>query len=216
MAVRLNEEWFAICGGCEVTILDIGEPLLDILAKVSIMHMPVLMDHKLFGQTGEKTEMELPEAEVGLIAGGIRSEEHRKIAHGDAQEVQNPDRARLLRLLRRRPRAGQPLYDPGAAGESLPGQQDHRHGRYPESANSPPHRPGVRGQRSRSRGHEASGLSHHPGDGRGSAHGAAGGQALRASFQERLRRVPDDPGKEGDGHAEAPPGRRRSSRPAGP
>ena len=80
MAVRLAEEWFAICGGCEVTILDIGEPLLDILEKVSIVHMPVLMDHKLFGQTGEGTEMEIPEAEVGLIAGGIRSEEHRKLA----------------------------------------------------------------------------------------------------------------------------------------
>jgi len=80
VAVRLAEEWFAICGGCEVTILDIGEPLLDILEKVSIVHMPVLMDHKLFGQTGEGTEMEIPEAEVGLIAGGIRSEEHRKLA----------------------------------------------------------------------------------------------------------------------------------------
>ena len=80
MAVRLSEEWFAICGGCEVTILDIGEPLLDVLEKVNIVHMPVLMDHKLFGQTGEKTEMELPEAEVGLIAGGVRSEEHRKLA----------------------------------------------------------------------------------------------------------------------------------------
>jgi len=78
--VRLAEEWFAICGGCEVTILDIGEPLLDILEKVSIVHMPVLMDHKLFGQTGEGTEMEIPEADVGLIAGGIRSEEHRKLA----------------------------------------------------------------------------------------------------------------------------------------
>jgi F420-non-reducing hydrogenase small subunit len=78
--VRLAEEWFAICGGCEVTILDIGEPLLDVLEKVNIVHMPVLMDHKLFGQTGEGTEMEIPEAEVGLIAGGIRSEEHRKLA----------------------------------------------------------------------------------------------------------------------------------------
>ena len=80
MAVRLSEEWFAICGGCEVTILDIGEPLLDILEKVNIVHMPVIMDHKLFGQTGEKTEMELPDAEVGLIAGGVRSDEHRKLA----------------------------------------------------------------------------------------------------------------------------------------
>jgi F420-non-reducing hydrogenase small subunit len=80
MAVRLSEEWFAICGGCEVTILDIGEPLLDVLEKVNIVHMPVLMDHKLFGQTGEGSEMELPEAEVGLIAGGVRTEEHRKLA----------------------------------------------------------------------------------------------------------------------------------------
>jgi F420-non-reducing hydrogenase small subunit len=77
---RLAEEWFAICAGCEVTILDIGEPLLDILKKVSIVHMPVLMDHKLYGQTGEGTEMEIPEADIGIITGSIRTEEHKKIA----------------------------------------------------------------------------------------------------------------------------------------
>ena len=44
MAARLAEEWFTICGGCEVTILDIGEPLLDLLEKVQIVHMPVLME----------------------------------------------------------------------------------------------------------------------------------------------------------------------------
>jgi len=80
MAARLAEEWFAICGGCEVTILDIGEPLLDVLKQVEIVHMPVIMDHKLFGQTGENTEMEIPAADVGLISGGIRSEEHKKLA----------------------------------------------------------------------------------------------------------------------------------------
>ena len=80
MAARLAEEWFAICGGCEVTILDIGEPLIDVLKQVEIVHMPVLMDHKLFGQTGEGTEMEIPAADVGLISGGIRSEEHKKLA----------------------------------------------------------------------------------------------------------------------------------------
>ena len=80
MAARLAEEWFAICGGCEVTILDIGEPLLDVLKQVEIVHMPVLMDHKLFGQTGEGTEMEIPAADVGLISGGIRSEEHKQLA----------------------------------------------------------------------------------------------------------------------------------------
>jgi F420-non-reducing hydrogenase small subunit len=77
---RLAEEWFAICAGCEVTILDIGEPLLDVLKQVQIVHMPVLMDHKLYGQTGEGTEMEIPEADIGIITGGIRTEEHRKLA----------------------------------------------------------------------------------------------------------------------------------------
>jgi F420-non-reducing hydrogenase small subunit len=80
MAARLAEEWFAICGGCEVTILDIGEPLIDVLKQVEIVHMPVIMDHKLFGQTGENKEMEIPTADVGLISGGIRSEEHKKLA----------------------------------------------------------------------------------------------------------------------------------------
>jgi len=79
-AARLAEEWFAICGGCEVTILDIGEPLIDVLKKVEIVHMPVIMDHKLFGQTGESKEMEIPQADVGLISGGIRSDEHKKLA----------------------------------------------------------------------------------------------------------------------------------------
>jgi F420-non-reducing hydrogenase small subunit len=80
MAARLAEEWFAICGGCEVTILDIGEPLLDVLKQVEIVHMPVIMDHKLYGQTGENAEMEIPAADVGLISGGIRSDEHKKLA----------------------------------------------------------------------------------------------------------------------------------------
>ena len=80
MAARLAEEWFAICGGCEVTILDIGEPLIDVLKQVEIVHMPVLMDHKLFGQTGENAEMDIPAADVGLISGGIRNEEHKKLA----------------------------------------------------------------------------------------------------------------------------------------
>lgn len=80
MTARVAEEWFAICGGCEVTILDIGEPLLDLLPKLSFVHMPVLMDNKLFGQTGEKKRMEIPEADVGIITGGIRNEENRELA----------------------------------------------------------------------------------------------------------------------------------------
>jgi F420-non-reducing hydrogenase small subunit len=77
--VRVAEEWLATCGGCEVTILDIGEPLLDLLPQLQFVHMPVLMDHKYYGQTGEKS-FEIPEADVGLISGGIRNGENAHVA----------------------------------------------------------------------------------------------------------------------------------------
>jgi F420-non-reducing hydrogenase small subunit len=77
--VRIAEEWLATCGGCEVTVLDIGEPLLDLLPKLQFVHMPVLMDHKYYGQTGERG-FEIPEADVGLITGGIRNEENARVA----------------------------------------------------------------------------------------------------------------------------------------
>lgn len=80
MPVRVSEEWFAVCGGCEVTILDIGEPLLGLLPSLDFVHIPVLADNKYFGQTGEKTKLELPQADVGIISGGIRNEEHRELA----------------------------------------------------------------------------------------------------------------------------------------
>jgi len=120
MAARLAEEWFAICGGCEVTILDIGEPLLDVLKQVEIVHMPVLMDHKLFGQTGEGTEMEIPAADVGLISGGIRSEEHKKLAQEMRKKMQDPDLSGFLRLLWRDSGAGQSIQHRRGAGEGLP------------------------------------------------------------------------------------------------
>lgn len=78
--VRVAEEWLATCGGCEVTILDIGEPLLDLLPKLEFVHMPVIMDHKYYGQVGEKAELEIPEADVGIISGGIRTEENQQVA----------------------------------------------------------------------------------------------------------------------------------------
>ncbi len=79
MGVKVAEEWLNICGGCEVSILDIGEPLLDILPNLEFVHMPVLMDHKYFGQTGEGTELTIPEADVGMISGGVRNEKEKHV-----------------------------------------------------------------------------------------------------------------------------------------
>ena len=80
MVVKIAQEWFAICGGCEVTILDIGEPLLELLPELEFVHMPVIMDHKIYGQTGEMSHIEIPEAEVGIISGSVRNEENKEIA----------------------------------------------------------------------------------------------------------------------------------------
>ncbi len=80
MAVKVAQEWFAICGGCEVTILDVGEPLLDLLPELEFVHMPVIMDHKLYGQTGEMSQIDIPEADLGIITGSIRNEENRTLA----------------------------------------------------------------------------------------------------------------------------------------
>ena len=80
MAIRVAEEWLNICGGCEVSILDIGEPLLDILPSLDFVHMPVIMDSKYYGQTGEGTEITLPEADVGFISGGVRNEKEKHVA----------------------------------------------------------------------------------------------------------------------------------------
>ncbi len=80
MPVKVAQEWFSICGGCEVTILDVGEPLLDVLPELEFVHMPVIMDHKLYGQTGEESVMDIPEADVGIISGGVRNEENWKLA----------------------------------------------------------------------------------------------------------------------------------------
>lgn len=78
--VKVASEWLNICGGCEVSILDIGEPLLDLLPSLEFVHIPVLMDHKYFGQTGEKSELEIPEADVGIISGGVRNEKEKHVA----------------------------------------------------------------------------------------------------------------------------------------
>ena len=80
MAVKVAEEWLNICGGCEVSILDIGEPLVEILPQLEFVHMPVLMDNKYYGQTGDKPNLEIPGADVGIISGGVRNEKEKHVA----------------------------------------------------------------------------------------------------------------------------------------
>jgi F420-non-reducing hydrogenase small subunit len=80
MRVKVASEWLNSCSGCEIAIVDMGERLLKVLELVEFVHIPVLMDHKYFGQTGEDHTLSLPAAEVGLISGGVRNAEHLEIA----------------------------------------------------------------------------------------------------------------------------------------
>lgn len=79
MAVKVVQEWLNACSGCEIAIVDMGERLLDVLEAIEFVHSPVLMDHKYFGQLGNGKHMEIPEATVGIVSGGVRNEEHLEV-----------------------------------------------------------------------------------------------------------------------------------------
>ncbi len=81
MPVKIANEWLNSCSGCEIAILNLGETLLDLLPQLDFVHIPVLMDHKHYGQLGDKKEIDIPKATVGLVSGSIRNEEHLEVAH---------------------------------------------------------------------------------------------------------------------------------------
>jgi F420-non-reducing hydrogenase small subunit len=79
MAVKVAEEWLNSCSGCEISILNLGDALLDLLPELDFVHIPVLIDHKYYGQTGEKEILEIPECVVGIVSGGVRNDEHKHV-----------------------------------------------------------------------------------------------------------------------------------------
>lgn len=80
MPVKIAEDWLNACSGCEISIVDMGERLLDVLQLVEFVHIPVLMDHKYLGQTGDGSHLNIPKADVGIITGSIRNAEHLEVA----------------------------------------------------------------------------------------------------------------------------------------
>ncbi len=76
MKPRLSFEWLHACSGCEISLLNCGEQLLPLLEQVEIVHFPLLMDHKYSGPLGEATALSLPEADIGLVSGGVAHNEH--------------------------------------------------------------------------------------------------------------------------------------------
>ena len=81
MGVTTALEWLSSCSGCEIAILNIGEPLVPILTEhLDIVHAPVIMDHKYYGQCGDEGEhLTIPEAVVGIVTGSVSNEEHMEV-----------------------------------------------------------------------------------------------------------------------------------------
>lgn len=80
MPAKVASDWLNACSGCEVAIVDMGERLLSVLELVEFVHIPVLLDHKYYGQKGDGTHLSIPEADVGIISGSIRNTEHLEVA----------------------------------------------------------------------------------------------------------------------------------------
>ncbi len=76
MKILVAEEWLHSCSGCEISILNTGAGLLELFELMDIVHMPVLMDHKLCGQLGDNEQLSIPKADVGIISGGVAHKEH--------------------------------------------------------------------------------------------------------------------------------------------
>lgn len=66
MAMKIAIEELAGCSGCTISILDLHEALLDVVAKADIVYSPVVMDAK-----------EPPEGiDIAFVTGAVRNEEN--------------------------------------------------------------------------------------------------------------------------------------------
>ncbi len=68
--------WCASCGGCEESVVDLAESILDVVAKVDIVMWPVAMDFK----KKDVAAMEDGSILVSFINGAIRTSEQEEMA----------------------------------------------------------------------------------------------------------------------------------------
>lgn len=80
MAVKVSSEWLNACSGCEISILNIGDAILELIPeKIELVHIPALVDSKYFGPRGDGDKLTLPKATVGLVSGAVRNAEHQEV-----------------------------------------------------------------------------------------------------------------------------------------
>ncbi len=69
--------WAAGCGGCEISVLNLHEALLDVLAAVDLVFCPCLVDTK----TADLEAMPDGDIDITLFDGALRTQENIEMAH---------------------------------------------------------------------------------------------------------------------------------------
>jgi F420-non-reducing hydrogenase small subunit len=74
---KLAFYWAASCGGCEITITELGMRLVDVSEQADIVFWPAAMDFKY----DDVRQMADQEIDICFFNGAIRNEENEEIAH---------------------------------------------------------------------------------------------------------------------------------------
>jgi F420-non-reducing hydrogenase small subunit len=74
---KLAFYWAASCGGCEISITELGMRLVDVSEKADIVFWPAAMDFKY----DDVRKMEDNEIDFSFFNGAIRNSENEEIAH---------------------------------------------------------------------------------------------------------------------------------------
>ncbi|WP_309493218.1 F420-nonreducing hydrogenase [Candidatus Hecatella orcuttiae] len=74
--LKLGFYWAASCGGCEISVLEIGEKVLDVMAVADIVFWPAAVDFKF----SDVEKMEDKSIDVCFFNGAIRNREDEHVA----------------------------------------------------------------------------------------------------------------------------------------
>jgi len=75
MTAKIAVYWTGSCGGCDVSFLELGVGLLDVLSKVEIVFWPALMDAK----RADLEKLPARGIDFALVNGVIRTEENKEM-----------------------------------------------------------------------------------------------------------------------------------------
>jgi F420-non-reducing hydrogenase small subunit len=74
--VKLAFNWGASCGGCDVSILDVGRAVLDLPQTVDVVYWPVALDYK----RKDLEALDDKSVDIGIVNGAVRTSEQEEEA----------------------------------------------------------------------------------------------------------------------------------------